>query len=69
MKHLILFATISVFSATTATAQFAGGSGTEDDPYQIETVEQLQDIRNHTDKHFIQIADIDANETKTRGVL
>lgn len=62
---IILFAC----GITGCDTQFEGGSGTEDDPYQIETVEQLQDIRNHTDKHFIQIADIDANETKTRGVL
>lgn len=46
-------------------AQFAGGSGTEADPYKVETVEQLQEIRNHTDKHFIQIADIDASLTET----
>lgn len=45
-------------------AQFAGGSGTEADPYQIETLEQLQEIQNHLDKHFIQTADIDASDTE-----
>ena len=46
-------------------AQFAGGSGTEGNPYQIETIEQLQAINNldYLDKHFIQIADIDASVT------
>ncbi len=37
---------------------FAGGSGTEADPYQIATAEQLDQVRNYLDKHFIQTADI-----------
>ncbi len=42
-------------------AQFAGGQGTEADPWQIETAEHLDNVRNylgeeHTDKHFIQTA-------------
>lgn len=40
-------------------AQFAGGSGTALDPYQIATAEHLNNIRNYLDSHFIQIADID----------
>ena len=56
---IAVFVLLPVFAA----AQFANGSGTEEDPYQVETLEQLQEIRNHTDKHFIQIADIDASET------
>jgi len=48
-----------------AQAQFAGGSGTEEDPYQIETIEQLQDVgqEEYRSSHFILIADIDASET------
>ena len=38
---------------------FAGGSGTEDDPYQIATADQLNNVRNHLDKHFILTANID----------
>lgn len=38
---------------------FAGGSGTEADPYQVETAGHLYIVRNHLDKHFIQTADID----------
>ena len=64
MKHLILFTTIIAFNVTTVTAQFAGGDGSKEEPYHIETVEQLQEIRNHTDKHFIQIANIDASDTE-----
>lgn len=46
-------------------AQFAGGTGTEEDPYQIETVEQLQAIgkSENLDKHYVQTSDIDASET------
>lgn len=44
--------------------EFAGGSGTEADPWQIATAEHLSNVRNylgeeHSNKHFIQIADID----------
>jgi hypothetical protein len=47
-------------------AQFAGGSGTAEDPYQIETIQQLQKIGESTyrSSHFIQVADIDASDTK-----
>ena len=37
---------------------FAGGSGTVEDPYQVATAKQLDNIRNHLDKHFVQTADI-----------
>ncbi len=44
--------------------QFAGGSGTEEAPWLIETAENLDNVRSylgndHGDKHFLQIADID----------
>ncbi|MDG5768248.1 T9SS type A sorting domain-containing protein [Balneolales bacterium ANBcel1] len=46
-------------------AQFAGGDGSEANPYQVATLEQLQAIgeHEHLDKHFIQITDIDATGT------
>jgi hypothetical protein len=43
-------------------SQYAGGSGSKEDPYRIETAEQMNSIgrnREHWDKHFIQTADID----------
>ena len=42
-------------------AQFSGGIGTQEDPYQISNLEQLQEINNYIDKHFVQINDIDAS--------
>ena len=45
-------------------AQFAGGSGTAADPYQVSNVTQLQAIRNAANNaHFILINDIDASAT------
>lgn len=55
---IFLLANFSLF------AQFAGGTGTEADPWQIATAQQLNNVRNylgpiHSDKYFIQTADID----------
>ncbi|WP_421775547.1 GLUG motif-containing protein [Gracilimonas sp.] len=46
-------------------AQFSGGSGTKTDPFQISTLQQLQEVRTYPDKHFLLINDIDASETNT----
>ena len=46
-------------TATTATNEFAGGSGTESDPYLIKTKYHLDNVRNHLDAHFKMIADIE----------
>ena len=46
---------------------FAGGSGTEEDPYQVSTPEQLNEVRNYLDKHFIQINDIDMTDATSEG--
>ena len=46
-------------------AQYAGGSGTPEDPYQIATAQdllELGDEPNDYDKHFILTADIDLSE-------
>ncbi len=40
-------------------SQFAGGSGTTEDPYQIATAEQLNNIRYNLTASYIQTADID----------
>jgi hypothetical protein len=39
--------------------EFAGGAGTELDPYLIAEAYQLDNVRDHLDAFFIQIADID----------
>ncbi len=42
---------------------FAGGSGTETNPYLVETKEQLNNVRNDLDAHYKMIADIEFLET------
>ncbi|HPQ35745.1 MAG TPA: FISUMP domain-containing protein, partial [Tenuifilaceae bacterium] len=39
--------------------EFAGGSGNASSPLLVETVEQLNNVRNHPDLYFLQIANID----------
>lgn len=42
-----------------AAVGFAGGDGTSQDPYQIATADQLNEVRNYLDSHFVLINDID----------
>jgi hypothetical protein len=63
-KKLFIVILISVlnFSAQPLLSQYAGGTGTADDPFLIETAEQMNTIglhREHWDKSFKLIADID----------
>jgi len=43
-------------------ASFAGGSGTQYDPYQVSDAAELYAVRYYPDKHYIQTADIDLSE-------
>ena len=45
-------------------AQFAGGSGTEEDPYQISSIEHLQSIKDYLQAYYIQTNNIDGSETR-----
>jgi len=45
--------------APEAPSDFAGGSGTEADPYRVATAVQLNRVRDYPDKRFVQTADID----------
>lgn len=42
-----------------AAVVFAGGEGTNQDPYQIATADQINEVRNYLDSHFVLINDID----------
>ncbi len=54
-------------------AQFAGGTGTESDPWQIETLAHLDSVRNHLGDFFILMNDLDfdgsdySNENSKKG--
>jgi len=38
---------------------YTRGSGTEEDPYLVSNLEQLDAIRHNLNKHFVQIANLD----------
>ena len=45
-------------SAAGNTVEFAGGSGTAEDPYRVATAEHLNNVRYYLDAHYLQTADI-----------
>jgi hypothetical protein len=62
---LLLIAMAFAIMPMSVGAKFAGGKGTADDPYQISTLEQLQDVDKHLGAHFILINNIDASPTSS----
>lgn len=46
------------FTHNSLFARFAGGSGTQEDPYLVSNAAQLNNIRNHPEAYFVQTADI-----------
>lgn len=49
---------------------FAGGNGTAENPYQVATPEQLNEVRNYLSAYFIQICDIDMTDaTSENGIF
>jgi uncharacterized repeat protein (TIGR02543 family) len=70
-KHFLLFTTMLLISWS-AMAQFAGGVGTEGDPYQIVTAEHLNNLLNytgsfHSDKYFKLMNNIDLTTYLSEG--
>jgi hypothetical protein len=53
---LVIFAVFTM--GCLSTREFTGGRGTRSDPWQIATAEQLGQIRNHLDGHYILTSDI-----------
>ena len=62
MKRLLIILLFILLSVFPISAQFAGGSGTSGDPYQIATALQLDSVRNHLSSHYILTANIDLSE-------
>ncbi len=68
MKSLllsILMITLLSTSASAGVSSFAGGDGSEGNPYQIETVDQLQNMKLNLSAHYELIKDIDASSTSS----
>jgi len=60
-KLIILFLILSYSYALS----FSGnGSGTEEDPYQITNVHELQEMNDDLSAYYILMNDIDASETR-----
>lgn len=57
----LMLSTISVYS------QFAGGDGTEGNPYQVSTAAELDSVRAYADANFILMNDIDLTDYLTDG--
>lgn len=57
LKKFIFLLAITI--SLSSFSQFAGGSGTSEDPYQVATAEHLNNIRYNLTSHYIQTADID----------
>lgn len=55
----IVLVCLILISITFVFAQFAGGSGTDADPYLVQTAAQLDSVRYYLGSNFRQIADID----------
>ena len=53
--------------AVANTTEFAGGSGTEEDPYLISTPAHLYSVRNHLSAHYRMINDIDLTAATAVG--
>jgi len=67
IKKWVAFASLFIFLLTPSIsfAQFAGGTGTQGDPFQISTLEHLQNMKNNLGANFILVNDINAARTDT----
>ncbi len=56
---LIFIASLNLFSSSVLARQFSGGTGTSDDPWQIDSADELSEARHYLTNHFILTANID----------
>jgi hypothetical protein len=69
MFRIFIIVTLAFSFSFASALSFSGnGSGTEEDPYQITTVEQLQEMNKDLDAQYILMNDIDASETREWNV-
>ena len=57
MKNLSI-STLGIMGLNIAFAQFSGGTGTEEDPYQVGTLSELNEVRNYLTDNFELISDL-----------
>ena len=51
------------------TQEFAGGTGSEANPFQVDTFERLKLLEKYNGNHFIQTADIDCSSENYKGMF
>jgi len=68
MRTIITLLLLLVLYSTNSYSFSGNGSGTEEDPYQISNVHQLQEMNDDLSAHYILINDIDASETRDWNV-
>ncbi len=61
----LLAAFLIFFPQTDGYAQFSGGSGTPEHPFQISTAQDLQRMKDHLEQSFVLVNDIEAGVTST----
>ena len=59
LKNAVGSASIDVVQKASSTPLFEKGMGTEEDPYQIKTAKQLENIGKSSSSHFVITSDID----------
>ncbi len=64
-QYSLLIIALIFMSSSSLKAQFAGGTGTQSDPYQISNVTQLQAMNTALDKYYVLTQNIDATVTST----
>lgn len=64
----LIFSTV-LFNIVAAYAQFEAGDGTAASPYEVATAAQLDQVREYTEAHFIQTADIDLGGDDPEGAF
>lgn len=52
---------IAIFDITTTASEFAGGDGSKENPYEVATAAQLNNVRKYLNQHFRQTENIDLN--------
>lgn len=59
-NNVLLFAIVLFFGflGTNINAQFAGGDGSQSNPWQITTIAELDSVRNHLDGNFVLMNDL-----------
>ena len=68
MHKTLTFFVLFTFAFSTALSFSGNGSGSEEDPYQITNVYELQEMNDDLSAHYILMNDIDASETREWNV-